>query len=207
MVDALARLRGRKAAKTMAGLPTNRTCAGCDACCTNIPIKETAKPGGVACQHLCGDPGQSCSIYEKRPNVCRTFACVWRGSDWHLPEWANPAKIGWVLTINDPFTWPLVVTAHRDPKRPDAWRSLWSQTVLQTIAEHWNCIVAIDSAPECIAVVAPRGGMFTREQAPELFLENDVGLPEELFGPDRTLPARKIVETRFDWRHLPPPPL
>lgn len=206
MADALAKLRGRAGKTAMASLPTSRNCDGCDMCCTAIPIHQMNKPGGVACKHLSGEPGLSCSIYERRPPVCSTFACVWRGSDWHLPDWAKPALIGWVLTINDPYTWPLVVTVHCDPARPDSWRDLWSQTILTTIADNWNCMVAIESAPNCKAVIAPTGQMLTRDTMPELFEDVYVGLPDFLFHPDRTLPAMVIVATRFDWSRLVRPP-
>jgi hypothetical protein len=69
---------------------SGRHCAGCTACCSFAPIHtdNLQKPANTLCRH-CAD-GQGCTVYEKRPTVCRTFFCGWfflpeLGDDWH-PE-------------------------------------------------------------------------------------------------------------------------
>jgi hypothetical protein len=205
MADALAKLRDRRAKMIAAASPTTRTCEGCDLCCSAPPIHEMNKPPGVPCIHLDGEPGQSCSIYAKRPQVCRQFQCLWRMSDQWLPEWAKPSEIGFMLSFNRLDRFPGVVTAHPDPKRPDAWRSIWGQTILSTLATQWNCIVAIGTAPWTGHVVCPDGSCLAVADHPGLVKGGDVGIPSNTFGPDHR-PLGQIVRTSaFNWTLSPPP--
>jgi hypothetical protein len=54
----------------------DRKCGSCNLCCEVFKIEETGKAQGQKCKHLkAGCNG--CTIYEKRPNQCRSFACLW----------------------------------------------------------------------------------------------------------------------------------
>jgi Fe-S-cluster containining protein len=44
-------------------------CLRCGACCTGPDIAALDKPLGVRCPHL--GPDRLCSIYERRPQICR----------------------------------------------------------------------------------------------------------------------------------------
>lgn len=46
-------------------------CRCCGTCCTAPDIATLGKPMGVPCHHL--DMALRCSIYEKRPVVCRRY--------------------------------------------------------------------------------------------------------------------------------------
>lgn len=67
-----------------------RSCGACTACCSFAPIRtaELRKPANAMCLHCA--PGQGCTVYDMRPQVCRGFYCGWfflpeLGDNWH-PE-------------------------------------------------------------------------------------------------------------------------
>ncbi|GIW80249.1 MAG: hypothetical protein KatS3mg105_2056 [Gemmatales bacterium] len=51
-----------------------RSCGECTACCTILGIEELGKPFYSTCKHVCD---RGCSIYSKRPSVCRDYRCLW----------------------------------------------------------------------------------------------------------------------------------
>jgi hypothetical protein len=59
-------------------LVPGRECGACTACCKELAILEPSlkKLPGVLCRH-CTD-GKGCSIYAERPQVCRSYYCLWR---------------------------------------------------------------------------------------------------------------------------------
>jgi hypothetical protein len=207
MADALVRMRAKRSARLAAKLPTSRTCDGCDVCCTAPGIKEFNKPPAVPCQHLrCGAEG-SCSIYAHRPKVCIDFYCLWRLTDRYLPDYMKPSLCGFMLAPNNPFAFPGVITVHVDPARPDAWRTPWAQTLFATLADTWNCIVAVGQVPITSHLFTPGGVLISIADHPSLMQEADgtVGAPSYLFGEDRRPLWQKMRETVFTWS-LPPPP-
>jgi hypothetical protein len=66
-------------------LVPDRTCGSCTTCCKDLAIIEDGmnKLPGVLCSHCTA--GAGCAIYETRPNVCRTYHCLWR----RLPNMAD----------------------------------------------------------------------------------------------------------------------
>ena len=68
-----------------------RTCGDCTVCCTVMAIDkpDIQKPSGAACRHCVG----GCTIYETRPEVCRSWYCGWRTVDIFSEAW-RPDKSG-----------------------------------------------------------------------------------------------------------------
>ena len=211
MADALATMRARRAARRTAAVTPTRSCAGCDLCCTAPGITELGKPPGEPCANLCGTPGQSCAIYARRPTVCIDFHCLWRITENVLPEWLRPAECGFLLAFNRLVEWPAVVTVHVDPARPDAWKNPWAQTVFVTLAETWNCLVAIGQSPITSHIFCPNGQRIDladctpEQQAVLVQPDSFIGAPDYTFGPDRRPLNEAIRGSIFDWQ-LPPPP-
>jgi uncharacterized protein len=212
MADALTRMRAKRAARRVSQVTPYRSCAGCDLCCTAPGIAELHKPPGERCAHLAGPAGRSCSIYASRPTVCIDFHCLWRTTDQILPDWLRPADCGFLLAFNNPSVWPSVVTVHVDPERPKAWENPWAQTVFATLAEQWNCLVAIGQAPGTSHIFCPNGTKITvanyapAEQALIVKPDGFIGAPAWAFGPDRRPVVERIREVGFSWG-LPPPPV
>lgn len=202
MADALAKLRDRKVKSALARLPTGRTCDGCDLCCTAVGVHELSKPAGVRCGHLDGAPGRSCTLYPTHPRSCREFYCVWRASDDILPAWARPADSGWVMVLGDTKVFPMVTTVHPDPDRPDAWDTPVNRRMFAALAYHWNCLIAIGGGAAATHIFAPVGGVFTKDSAPELFVNGGerVGAPDFLFHRDRRPPIEQVRGKRFNFR-------
>lgn len=97
------------------------TCDTCTLCCKLLGVDEVESPAGQWCQH-CDRAGGGCRIYNKRPDPCRTFECVWLKSQ-TMPTPLNPAlrpdRCHVVLTTTKDGTG---VVAHVDPNRSDAWQ-------------------------------------------------------------------------------------
>ncbi|HEY3815343.1 MAG TPA: hypothetical protein VGL66_19150 [Caulobacteraceae bacterium] len=72
-------------------LVPDRACGDCFACCEVSEIDDPAlkKPAHVLCQHHRG----GCTVYEVRPQTCRSFHCLWRRLA-GLPEDARPDDLG-----------------------------------------------------------------------------------------------------------------
>lgn len=95
-----------------------RSCGDCRLCCTvmGVPdLEPVAKPGGVACGHLCS---RGCRVYPQRPQSCRDFNCLWKQGA--LLKADRPDKVGVVFATTD--TGRLV--GHVDATRPELWREL-----------------------------------------------------------------------------------
>lgn len=52
-----------------------RSCGGCTACCSLIPVEEIGKLAGHRCVHQRAFKG--CAIYPTRPMSCREWSCLW----------------------------------------------------------------------------------------------------------------------------------
>lgn len=108
-------------------LYASRECGTCRACCTLLYIEELDKPAGKACAHLSADleTKNACTIYERRPDPCRAFACVWRtGSDVMSPA-ERPDRVGIMVdTMREipgkPWTDALLVYSTREAGLLDA---------------------------------------------------------------------------------------
>lgn len=78
------------------GIGTERACGACTACCVVPPINEPEirKPASTPCRYCAA----GCTIYDRRPQMCRDFNCAWR----RLPdlgvEW-RPDRSGVLITM------------------------------------------------------------------------------------------------------------
>ena len=94
-----------------------KSCGSCALCCKLMEVPELDKPAGRWCRHC--RPGNECSIYNDngRPDVCRSYGCMWLSSD--LPERWQPSRCKFVVT-HKPSLHRMQVMV--DPAYPDAWR-------------------------------------------------------------------------------------
>ena len=79
-----------------------RECGECMVCCEYMPISTAGlvKPGETLCPHVIVNRG--CSIYHTRPNVCRTWHCLWR-RDAAMPDELRPdrSRMIFVLVVHE----------------------------------------------------------------------------------------------------------
>src|SRR4051812_3751901 len=90
-----------------------RQCGSCNACCDILEVAAVDKPGNQLCRHW--QTGTGCTIYERRPPMCRSFVCAWLqgplGDDWF------PAKSGIIVHFSQD-----AVNVTVDDHCPDRWR-------------------------------------------------------------------------------------
>jgi hypothetical protein len=96
-----------------------RSCGRCSACCKLLHVIELDKPANKWCEH-CRPGAGGCSIYETRPQICRSFACGWLMSERVGPEWF-PLLSHMILSLA-PFNGVQTVTVTVDPRYPWMWK-------------------------------------------------------------------------------------
>jgi Fe-S-cluster containining protein len=79
-------------------LVPERKCGTCVACCKILDIDkpDLKKPANVLCPHC---TGTGCGIYSTRPEICRTWYCLWRRID-VMPEFLRPDKAGVLFSLD-----------------------------------------------------------------------------------------------------------
>lgn len=110
----------------------NRGCGGCTLCCIlpEIRAPELQKPAGERCRHC---DGGGCTIYQRRPEICRDWNCAWRRVR-ALPDTARPDLIGVMFELAQPaaprsilhklYVRGIAVNSWEDFNHPDALRAI-----------------------------------------------------------------------------------
>ena len=83
-------------------LVAERDCGECMVCCKYLYINTPGlkKPADVLCSNCIINRG--CSIYETRPNTCRTWHCLWRRTE-TMPEEMRPDKSNALFSLKISF--------------------------------------------------------------------------------------------------------
>jgi hypothetical protein len=93
-----------------------RSCGKCSMCCKFFIIPEVDKAKDEWCRHC--RPGKGgCMIYDQRPDVCKTFECMWKHNPMVGDKW-YPARCKMVLLERGPKG----IMVKVDPSFPNAWR-------------------------------------------------------------------------------------
>lgn len=98
------------------GVPTTsnaRQCGSCTSCCTLLEVTEVGTSVNEWCKHC--EAGKGCTIYDSRPQMCRSFSCAWLQG--HLDDDWFPEKSGMVVHFSQD-----AVNVQVDPSYPDRWR-------------------------------------------------------------------------------------
>jgi hypothetical protein len=102
---------------------TGRQCGACSMCCYVLGVDdppEISKRPDTWCQHC--NPGKGgCTIYDRRPKLCRVFNCMWLANS-ELEDFWYPltSKIVINAACNEDGSNPQLVF-EVDPRRPDRW--------------------------------------------------------------------------------------
>ena len=96
-----------------ANAPAARECGTCNLCCDILEVAAVDKPVNQLCRHW--QTGTGCSIYERRPQMCRSFRCAWHQG--HLDDSWFPVNSRIVLHFSQD-----AVNVQVDPEFPDRWR-------------------------------------------------------------------------------------
>lgn len=112
-------------------MANTRTCGTCTLCCKLVAVAELTKPTNKWCDYCA--IGIGCRIYDKRPQSCADYRCMWLNEPEAIPEEFRPDKVKCVITVS--IDGPVVV--YVDPNRPDAWKTgkfgLWLETLSKKI--------------------------------------------------------------------------
>jgi hypothetical protein len=96
-----------------------RACGECSMCCKLLRITELEKPAGRWCQHCAPGKG-GCTIYDTRPEICRTYACGWLMSPKVTEDW-YPLRSHMVLSFS-PINGINTMTCSVDEAYPHVWQ-------------------------------------------------------------------------------------
>lgn len=126
-----------------------KTCGGCAACCSVMPVKEIALAEYTPCKHVAGaheKVGVGCRIYETRPYSCCAWSCEWLKSDW--PIEMRPDRFGVVVDENRdlirvnghemPAAQLWALPGHEDDWERDAVNALICALIDQGLAVIWH---------------------------------------------------------------------
>lgn len=77
---------------------TPKECGECSVCCISLRIDtpELAKPANTPCKYLA--PTSGCSIYERRPEICKVWRCGWLMLE-TLPSQFRPDRSKVLITL------------------------------------------------------------------------------------------------------------
>ena len=113
-----------------------RSCDGCSECCTTHEVVfddgTPTKQVGQRCSYLTESDG--CSIYDKRPQSCRSYVCLWASG--LIPPHLKPDKVFAVLTVAENII--VVKETKTDAHRRGALRKFLSSMIEKGV------LVAID---------------------------------------------------------------
>lgn len=104
-----------------------RSCGTCTLCCRLPDIDALDKPANDWCTHCTAARG--CAIYDRRPQVCRDFLCLWMIDDTLGEDW-EPARCNMMI-----YRQGTQVTVLVDPDHPMAWRQEPYRSALTTWAQ------------------------------------------------------------------------
>lgn len=90
-----------------------RQCGSCTSCCTLLEVTEVGTAVNEWCKHCVA--GKGCTIYDQRPQMCRSFSCAWLQG--HLNDDWYPEKAGMVVHFSQD-----AVNVQVDADHPDRWR-------------------------------------------------------------------------------------
>lgn len=99
-----------------ARMPTTvsgRQCGSCNACCDILEVTQVDKPVNQLCRHW--EAGKGCTIYDRRPQMCRSFSCGWLQG--HIGDEWFPDSARMVVHFSQD-----AVNVQVDPDYPDRWR-------------------------------------------------------------------------------------
>ena len=93
--------------------PSVRQCGSCSACCTLLEVEEVGTSVNEWCKYC--EAGKGCTIYDSRPQMCRSFSCAWLQG--HLDDNWYPERAGMVVHFSQD-----AVNVQVDPAHPDRWQ-------------------------------------------------------------------------------------
>jgi hypothetical protein len=90
-----------------------KQCGSCTSCCTLLEVTDAGKSVNEWCKYC--EAGKGCTIYDSRPQMCRSFSCAWLQG--HLNDDWYPERSGMVVHFSQD-----AVNVQVDPAYPERWK-------------------------------------------------------------------------------------
>jgi hypothetical protein len=164
-------------------LVPGRECGTCVACCKILLVDETEfqKPANVLCPH---NTGTGCGIHATRPDICRTWFCLWRRIA-GLPDHLRPDRCGVVFSLH----------GHEQP------RNVFERIYIVAHAIEDSAVFQMPPVKAALDLFAKEGSMavYTRfNEFKELYYP-PFPLVDAIVRPNET-PWQSLVPLAFAWR-------
>lgn len=111
-------------------------CGNCTMCCKLPAVPVLDKPYGQWCKHCAA--GVGCKIYEKRPEPCRSYQCMYLMNE-RLPDELRPDRCHVVIEPALPGTKTMYALV--DEHRPDAWQTRRVRDLIAAIVRRGYAVV------------------------------------------------------------------
>lgn len=164
-------------------LVPDRECGECVACCKILEIRapELQKSADTLCQYC---TGVGCGIYENRPEVCRTWYCLWRRIP-SMPDDLRPDKCGVVFSLD----------AHNPP------RILFESIYIVARAVDDSDALAKPAAASAVAMFIEQGALpvWISFKGQKKMIYPDQQLADAILQPTQTI-WQSLVPRAIAWR-------
>jgi uncharacterized protein len=132
-------------------MTTSRTCGACSLCCKLLPIAVLDKQANLWCRHC--KPGNGCSIYRTRPQVCRDYQCGWLLGV--LNDHWSPANCHMIVTL--PYEGHPACMVAVDPDHANTWEQAPYLEDLKKMAAQYGFVQVVLATAEgpMIGLVSP----------------------------------------------------
>jgi hypothetical protein len=177
---------------------TGRHCGSCTMCChiLGVDAPDLVKPPDTPCKHC--RPGTGCTIYDRRPDMCRGFHCQWL-LDSRLGDAWYPRRAKIVMHVADDGTGPCVVF-EVDPRRPNRWLeqpyfedisniALGDVRVSVRVGKHWYLML-------------PRAALDDPARARITWQSHTINILPHLVGPGYV--KHRLTGAEFGWAEMVP---
>jgi hypothetical protein len=121
-----------------------RVCGACHACCVlpALDLPALKKPAGDRCRHL--DGRGLCTIYARRPDVCRGFECAWLAGSLPAGLEYRPERLGLMLA-GEEYEGITVIKAY------EVWKGASMSSPRANELLHWlgerELVLIVDNPP------------------------------------------------------------
>jgi len=152
-------------------------CGECTMCCKVFAIPDIDKPAGKWCKHCA--IGKGCGIYASRPEVCRTFECMWLQSQSQPDErdrFAEEFRPDKCKVVIAPTTNDRMMNVMLQPGYPDAWRKPLIMALLELILDSGSNLVIGYPATTHMTILSRGKGGKTEETQVEMTKPDENGM-------------------------------
>jgi hypothetical protein len=126
------------------------SCGTCTLCCCLTEVPELKKPLTIWCNYCNKEKG--CTIYEQRPESCRSFQCVWLKDKLHASLRPDICHVLFEQLPIGPTFLALVDKEHKD-----AWKiGMPAKLISEFLTAGFGVVISIDGGNES-CILPPKG--------------------------------------------------